>query len=482
MLFVFNMKIYNPCLVLTFFVCLMIYVKGDATDVTRKGLEAGKSIADALDKGVFPTSNLVLKAVPFLNGVVSVVKLILGLITKGSGESAEMMYLRNLSKTINTRFDDVDAQISDMKKLVQWSSIQAPYLNIALKIRAVSMVYAQIFTVPISVIETQKLLFVKNYESDYQNSGTKLFLGFVQDLGPFGGRLLDSAMSFYEYDRPKMRLLMIAMTKLLFMASQLELGYYAAKGIGDTLIDIHRRQWEDRFKQIVQRMTTVDNDVASKWKSQFPHDIDRFVLDNRRFNYSHLSDTLYSKLSTKYFWRDWLVIISDHINKHDQSQVCGGYANTKYGKDIIVTSVPKSKAAIEERKAEDLAHSLTQTCRTTSYQKRYVCGYDFKMLGSYPMTVAKYCYGTVNNKDALTIYSWFSPSVRDTCTTYGSVGIIYSSKNVAYSARRRNNTSAMDCSDGWCTDRAHTSHRYPEFERLYIYSIGLCNYKAHFFG
>ncbi|KAK3099548.1 hypothetical protein FSP39_006120 [Pinctada imbricata] len=444
------MKIPNVCLLLAIFVSLALYVKGGTTGTARIGLQTGKSLIDSMKKGSFvKIVSKIGKVSPYLNAAVSVFKLIFGLTSGSQRESAEMKYLRNLSYMINTRLDDVDAQISDMKKLIQWSSVQTPYLSIALKIRAVFHVYQNIFTVPISNIQSQKLLFIKNYESDYQNSGYKLFLGFVQDLGPFGGSLLDSAMRFYDNDRPKMRLLMTAMAKLLFMASQLELGYYSAKRINPTLIEHYRSKWDDQFNQIAHRMLKVDKEVACKWKSQYPHDIDRFVLDNRKFNTSHLSNTLYDKLSTKYFWRDWLVIVSDHINKHDRSQICGGYAKSMYGKDIIVTSVPQNKTYIEESKAEEMAKSLIQTCLTTSP------------------------YGISNYEDAQTIYSWFNPSVRNTCTTYTSVGIIYKKKNVAYSARRRNIT-AGDCDLGWC--------RYPEFERLYVYNIGLCDYRAHFFG
>ncbi|KAK3099986.1 hypothetical protein FSP39_013032 [Pinctada imbricata] len=394
-----------------------------------------------------------------------------------------MKYLRNLSKMINTRFDAVDAQISDLEQLVQWSSVQAPYLTIALKIRAVSRVYQTIYTVPISDIQSQKSLFITNYESDYQNSGYKLFLGFVQDLGPFGGKLLDSAMTFYKNDRPKIRSLMIAMTKLLFMASQLELAYYSAKGISGSLIDSHKSQWEDRFKQVAQRISTVDQEVASKWKTQYQLDIDRFALDNRRFNYSYLSNNLYEKLSTKYFWRDWLVIVSDHVyGLNDRSQVCGGYAQTKYGKDIIVTSVLKTKRTIEKRNAEIMAKSLTQTCKTTSHKRCFQCNARPNPNGNYPAVLTdRCCVPEKNSKDAGTIYNWFNPNVRDTCTTYDSVGII-KYKNVAYSARRRNNTLTMDCDHGWCTYKGDNTQIYPEFERLYVYDIGLCKYRAHFFG
>ncbi|KAK3099653.1 hypothetical protein FSP39_007554 [Pinctada imbricata] len=477
------MKISNLCFILALVVALILFVDGSDPKIARKGLEAGKRITDAIEQRNFVYLIPVFQFVPlYLYGIVSVFGLIFGLGSGSHGESMEMKYLRDMSKLINTRFDDVDAQLSDMEKLVQMSAIQAPYLTIALKIRAVSRVYQTILTVPISDIKLQRSVFITNYESDYQNSGYKLFLGFVKDLGPFGGRLLDSAMKFYEYDRTKIRQFMMAATKLLFMASQLELAYYSAKGASATLMDFHRSQWEDRFQQVSQRMSTVDKMVAFKERIQFSLDVERFALDYRGFGNSFLSNNLYKKLSTKYYWRDWLVIVSDHINKHDKSQVCGGYAKSIYGKDIIVTSVSINKTTIGKRNAEGMANSLTQTCKTTSYHRCYKCNSRPNPNCTQPAVITDRCCDPENSEDAETIYSWINPYVRDRCTAYGSVGIIYKYKNVAYSARRRNNTSTMNCDLGWCTDKRDSTQRYPEFERLFVHDIGSCKYRAHFFG
>ncbi|KAK3099347.1 hypothetical protein FSP39_003113 [Pinctada imbricata] len=430
-----------------------IYESKDVTDVAH-ALKTGMKIVDTLDKVtdfISTLADLADGAGEFLSGVVSIVELVMDL-TGGKEESPELKYLRNLSKTINTRFDEVDAQLSDMKKLVEWSSVLAPYLAIALKVRAISSDYNKLFTVPTSVLETETQYFIKTFESGYQECGTELYLGFMEDMGSLGGNLLESAMTFYENDRAKLRSFMKALTKLLFTASQVELGYFAAKNSSDTPLDIelHRSQWEDRFKEIVKRMLAVDQEVELKWKDQYKQDINRFLLDNRNENSSYVSDSLYVQLSTKYFWRDWLVILSDHVdNQYDRNQFYEGYAHSDYGKDVVVTSLPMANSTVDKHEMGEMAQSLRQTY----YDK-----------------------GTRGNADL--VFSWIDPTVRYNYTKHGAIGVIHSNKNTAFNARSYTDapSHSWDCSGQHCM-----SCDLLNCERLDVFTL-CSNYYVYFFG
>lgn len=119
---------------------------------------------------------------PFLNAFTSVIKLIFG-IQASSTESPELKYLRNLSESINRRFDQIDLQFTDVKNLIYWTAVQVAYGTYERNIRSVSDHLNYTFLVPASRMNQQMQLFAMNYENGYDRSGSKLFTAFMQDHG-----------------------------------------------------------------------------------------------------------------------------------------------------------------------------------------------------------------------------------------------------------------------------------------------------------
>jgi hypothetical protein len=166
---------------------------------------------------------------PFVNVFTSVVKLIFGISTTPT-ESPELQFLRQLSDTINTRFDQVNTEFLDVTKLIRWSSVQVSYSNLEAKIHVVSEHFSRFFKVPKSGFLDQKALFINSYETDYSDSGSKLFAGFMFDNGAVSEGLVRPAMFYTENDRNKMRIFMLGILKLILVAAKVELGYMALKG------------------------------------------------------------------------------------------------------------------------------------------------------------------------------------------------------------------------------------------------------------
>lgn len=82
-------------------------------------LLAGKVVAENINNGAFTAvvKDVAKTVAPFLNAFTSVIKLIFG-IQASSTESPELKYLRNLSESINRRFDQVNMQFNDVKNLI----------------------------------------------------------------------------------------------------------------------------------------------------------------------------------------------------------------------------------------------------------------------------------------------------------------------------------------------------------------------------
>lgn len=420
---------------------------------------------------------------PFLNIFSSVVKLIFSFHTT---ESPELRYLRQLSKTITTRFDQVDNEFSDVKRLINWSAVQISYSTLEGNIHVVSDEFRRIFQVPVSGVTAQKNMFITSYENTYAESGSKLFAGFMLDSGTLSQGLIRPAMRFTENDRGKMRTFMLGILKLLLMAAKVEMGYLGIKGY-DPIVPFYSQQWRVRIERVQEKMKVIDEELKKAYYGQFLKDIDRFALDNNLFSNQNFSERLYHKLSTKYFWRDWLVVTSTHTEgRHDaHSRVCTGVIKSIHSKDIVVDSVDREKPFFNISEVNLLHSSLEGTCDNKAVYipcaQQNSCTYPYgacsgssysgssndrcgnSYIGYHSCTRyrVRRCGSYENRQNADDIFSWFS-TVKRSCSTYSSLGIIATDKRTAYFASPSGGSNSS--------------------QRLFVSDLGVCDYNVHFFG
>lgn len=81
---------------------------------------ATELLAEHLNRGAFTT------VVQNVAGTVSPYKLIVG-IKSAATTSAELEYLHRLTNSIDQKFDEVNSEFEDVKKLIQWTSVQVTY-------------------------------------------------------------------------------------------------------------------------------------------------------------------------------------------------------------------------------------------------------------------------------------------------------------------------------------------------------------------
>lgn len=321
-------------------------------DSQNSALSAGEAVLENISNGEFTTvvKDVANTVAPFLKAFTSVVKLILG-IQSSSTESTELQYMRNLSESINRRFDEVNAQFNDVKNLIDWSAVQVSYGMLESNIHAVSEQFSRIYQVPESGINEQKKMFIISYKNGYIDSGTKLFTAFMQDHRVLSQGLLRPAMKYTRNDRGKMRAFMLGILKLLLMAARVELAYLGAVG-SDLIAPFYIHQWQIRTEQVQEKMKAIDLEMKNVYYSQSLSDIDRFSMNSRNLRLSNhdFSRNLYEELSRKYFWRDWLVVVSTHTEGHHDahSRVCNGVIKSVYRtKDLVIDSVEHDKAIFD---------------------------------------------------------------------------------------------------------------------------------------
>lgn len=448
----------------------------------RSALVAEVEVAKNINKGAFTAvvKDVAKTVAPFLNAFTSVVKLIFG-IHASSTVSPELTFLRNLSESINRRFDQVDLQFTDVKNLIDWTAVQVAYGTYERNIRAVSDHLNYTFLVPASSMNQQMQLFAMNYENGYDGSGSKLFTAFMQDHGVISQGLLRPAMKYTRNDRGKMRTFMLEILKLLIMAAKVELSYLGVKEGYDSLVPFYIHQWQIRIEQVQEKMKAIDLELKNVYHPQSLKDIDRFTMDskNLRLSNHNFSRNLYQELSTKYFWRDWLVVASTHTEGRSDahSRVCDGVIKSVHRtKDLVIDSVEREKPTFYMREIQSMCASLNKTCQDTATyipcQTETHCSYPYGsctsgssnscynyLTGTGPCRRFRRCGSYQNSENANDIFNWFD-TVKTSCSTYSSVGIIATNKNPVY----------------YAGPNAGSSHR------LFVYDLGLCNYNVHFFG
>lgn len=397
-------------------------------------------------------TNVGSKMSPYL-GVLSTVIKMIAENDASSKQSAELAYIRDLSQSINQKLDDVMAQFQEIKNLIQFIANKYTYATLEWNIHVVFDSLNEIFKVPSSGIPQQEQLFCTKYESTYQESGLKLFDGFMNDHGTFTEGFLRPAMIYTENDRGQMRTLMLSTLKLLVMAANVELGYYTIKNMTE-IIPYYSYGWQNRFQQIQNRMNAIDLELKNLYPSQSIKDIDTFSEKNYGLSNPMFGRKLYQKLSKKYFWRDWLVIVSTHTNyDHDaHSTICHGVIKSTHGtKDLVIDSVENTTNFDIQKEANPRCMSLIQTCHNTV--NHHSCSDPYGSCRQGGFQCPPY---TSENADV--IFKWITN--LGNCSPFSSYGVINAGKNPVYYAGSTN--SSLD--------------------RLFVCNLYPCNFYVHFFG
>ncbi|XP_052092943.1 uncharacterized protein LOC127729024 [Mytilus californianus] len=394
--------------------------RSSTTDHISSGLNAAKDIASVISNSTAFATGLVRiadKVAPFLGVVAPFISFVFGFIPKGP--SAELLAIRNLHKDIDTRFDQVDRKFSDVKQLINWSSVKVQFSSIEQKINAVYRKYREMYQAPTNALAGEKQLFISNYESDFQNSGIKLYDGVLNVGRVFGDGLLVPCMTYTKYDRRKCSEFSSGILNLLLKSAELELAYLQLKGLSSN-VDYHAKQWKTRIDQVRSAMSHADRTIASKYHDQSNAEIDRYALDHPgdKMNNHDWANNMYNSLSRKYYWRDWMVISYKDVTGDDKhwNKVCGGYSKFRnHGRNILIASVDKRTRHLDNTKAHSVVNAVHDHTSSKGHCRPH-CGTVYHRIDSH------------------TAYDTFPAEVKDHCSPYVASGVIYNDAQPSYKA------------------------------------------------
>ncbi|XP_063439612.1 uncharacterized protein LOC134720940 [Mytilus trossulus] len=333
------------------------------------GLELGKGIAEMLEKKEFRNSltKIAKNIGPYLGALGPFIGVVMAFIPS---ESDELAYMKTMMSNIDNRLDQFDTRFDDVERLIQWNTVEINFGQLEQRIKAVSHQLEIVYSVPSAAVPNRKLIFIDNYDSDYQNSGLKLYQAIVAQH-KIQKQLGTQVLSYTENDRAKTQIFLLGVMQLLLQAVKVELGYLLVKQFTYNA-NYMTTDWENKIKEVKVKFDQIDNQCTDAYHSQCGKDIDAYAASNSGQTSSQFAAGLFSLLSGKYYWRDWIVLAYNPISGGSLHYVgvSGGHIKfRKNGRNIVVGSVDNSRAVMGKTQAENNMNSLVETKRVCGYWK-----------------------------------------------------------------------------------------------------------------
>ncbi|XP_052818486.1 uncharacterized protein LOC128244526 [Mya arenaria] len=368
----------------------------------KNGFDSAKCIADKIDKADFGgvVGALVGKFSSFLGVLGPFVGL--GLSFFGA-ESPELSLLKHLFTEVENRFDHIDVQFAQLRRQVAFVATQVHFTDLESNINAVHSEFITLTKVTNSAgYKYEAGEFKDTYDRTYESSGIKLYQGIIHG-GLTTGGIFQEFMAHSRNDRRATQKFMLGTLNLLMRAAALEMTY--AEINNDPNHALKQSAWTDRFTRVKNKMLAIDNEIPTHYHTQMTSDVNDFASTHPKGGLSNtdFSSQLYSMLTNKFYWRDWLVIVAETYGTDKLiNHACEYNQHDNHGRSIVIASVDKSKKAMDMHAAATAAHGL-HLYRTwigrPDLQHHYAC---------------------VNAADG---YNGLPDSARNHCTTYAAAGV-----------------------------------------------------------
>ena len=356
------------------FVTMLPLSEGDvsATEKAqiRSGLNTGRAIANFLSSGDFKESMREIGASvgKYLGVLGPFIGLVLSFVP--ASDSAELHYMKNMMKEIDTRFDRLDSRFDDIERKIEWTAKEVTFVQIEQKILAMAQEYEHVYEVPPEGTADQKTLFVQAYKNNYDSSGFNLYQASVGS-GTFLENLGVSIMRYTDNDREQTNIFLIGTMQLLLQAAKIEIAYYQAQDL--TVQAEHMTsQWEERILEVKNKFDEIDREVTRNYHDQSSDDIDKYAAQNSGISNEDFSLGLYDMLAEKYYWRDWFVVIYDPIWGWDKHAVFTRGGHIKFrnnGRNIVISSTDRNSPKLDLNAAQRSLEACNNNPRCIFYDE-----------------------------------------------------------------------------------------------------------------
>lgn len=375
---------------------------GTGNDEVDNGLEVAVKITEALAGGEFTKSlTKIMGCVgPFLGSIGPIVGLITGLIGMGA-DSAELAFLKKMQARIDNRFDQVDSKLEALSRKIDWSRSQIQFFDFEKNIISMKMELDKLYSsTSTAEFESLKTAFITMYECVYQKSAQMLYEHIIPGSHQFSSNILQEVIKAYDYDRKTIQTFMLSLTKLVLTGSQVEMAYYKLKV--PALLDRTKKQWVTQFKNMQIAMEKADKQVENAYKDKALTEAKTIMTDHMGKGNADVATLIYEKLTNKYYWRDWFVVVYKDISGYNNHALryCKSSGQTLFrfkGFNLLLSNASKKRSrriissyykrvlkrvdvrekkwyGYRDRRADDVLKDLRKKITTCAYRRPIAVG------------------------------------------------------------------------------------------------------------
>ncbi|KAK3083426.1 hypothetical protein FSP39_022313 [Pinctada imbricata] len=342
----------------------------------QAGVEAGTAIVTAIGSDTHSARFLLLGKIsknlaPFLGAIGPALGLLNFFISKGPSPELQLM-LREFAR-INAKFDQVFAKIDNLEKVIIEKAVKSQYGIYQSEISALSHLlndYLNISSTGASndTKESRKNKFLEEYDKSDSSATLKLWQGMTRQR-VLMDYIPDSVARFTKNHRLLTQNILKRILNTIIQGVNVML--YRDQMIGDTdTYEDQKTLWDGRIQQLIAELIEFDLKVAKKYSDQSKKDTDDIISSLFGVPNKAVADALYSSLSEKYDWRNWLVVVYDPLHGGDKHWVhyCGGLHRFRtHGRNTVVASISQYYSKMDKESVKKKLFATPLMKKTSSY-------------------------------------------------------------------------------------------------------------------
>ena len=335
--------------------------------IMRRGVEAGRKYVNILKNGNFQDAlrNMDTFVKPWAEGM-EMHMYFFWLFFRTTADDILDEVKKGFSE-VNDRLDTVISEVREIKKLIQWKDMEVRFGEIEGNIRLLDTTLKEALRAPSREDGINR--FKEIFSMQYNNAGFFLYDSVANNDQVFQKNLLSAGMKYSDNHRRQCHGFFKGLIGLLIKAMNAEIANEKFNNLrtGQKVI------WRERLQRSRAAMDAADTAMETQaWKRQPGEDAKVIAKGMTKKSHQEFVNKMYSHLTTKFYWRYWLVIAYDKVDglgKHYQYFAKNAYefkSFRQYDRNFIILSADPKDKSFNNNLAKSYIRNVT--CRNLPHR------------------------------------------------------------------------------------------------------------------
>lgn len=310
------------------------------------GIKAAKSAAKALKAMEFVSwaAKIGKVAGPILAAVSIVLDIVMIFIDI---PSPEMILMKAEFKNLNQRLDGFSEQFQEVRKKIDWSTVQISYEKHESTVHVLNQAVKSISEAQDIKSRDERIAdFLRKFEFDFQMALEELYLAMTTE-SILSDNIFEATRKYTDQHPELSFRFMQGCAQLLLQAISIQ-GTYIHLKYNNTAADEYFKTLSNtKMAGVAESSKKYYYLMKRNWHDQMKLDVNRIALQNRGISHTEMSSYLFNYFNAKYIDRIWFAMVYNDIWTYERHSVyvCGGSINFRLaGRNFVVASQDKNFA------------------------------------------------------------------------------------------------------------------------------------------